>query len=376
MLMRPLFLVLVIDPQGRVTKARVGNQTRQVYKGTNVKVVGGRVRILPKNTLLIDWRPDYIQAKCNGKKSTIRHPTTQEVLPPDEFIVIHQTLDKPKIEKIGYGINTAIATKACGHYLIDTDGFVVKMAAEGINTNHAGGVDGDHWDVFTSRISTNKKPLRNIASFNSISVGIEHVRSRPRNAKLGRTKIPKEQIVASHALIHRLWSGRQVSQNRIVTRNQIAITSHNQLGMKHSCPGSGYEWKPLENAGLALQTVFGHVYTPAEMPIVRYLEARKRQGKPEIIDAAANGSGAVKILKKALAEIGYLIPTIDDTYDSVFENALFAFLMRHYSGKANEKRLRVVQNGKSGAPITKKHLVDTVLEVKRIKRLNKTTKVP
>src|SRR5690606_20235683 len=57
MLMRPLFLILVIDPNGRITKARVGNQTRQVYKGTQVKVLGGRVRILPDNTLLVDWRP-------------------------------------------------------------------------------------------------------------------------------------------------------------------------------------------------------------------------------------------------------------------------------------------------------------------------------
>ena len=191
------------------------------YVGTSDHV---HVMRLTPNGLEIDWKPDWVRARNLRPRPADK---------PVSVIVLHRT----ESATIGSAFSTfmkapdANGSYANAHYLVDTDGFVVKMAADGDEAAHAG--RGAQWE--------GNSPV------NAFSVGIECVNEKG--------DFPKAQMRGLASLIGALKTRHRVAKQRIVGHCEVSPLRKNKAGDVHAdrqeCPGEHFDWPYLEKLGLA-----------------------------------------------------------------------------------------------------------------------------
>jgi len=122
------------------------------------KVSNGGVVIRGNDTLIVEWRPDHVECRHQKLKSPEPHPTKPgDTLGPFRFIHIHET----NSGTIGSAIMrfTQKRDGPSAHYIVDRDGFVVKMALANVQAQHAGGTDGAAWFDLRSCSTKRKTPV-------------------------------------------------------------------------------------------------------------------------------------------------------------------------------------------------------------------------
>ena len=111
----------------------------------------GRVVAFTEQSLTIDWKPEWLRAKSIHKRK--------------RGVVDAAVLHRTGTATIGPALEAFLTGTANAHYVIDTDGFIVKMVHDSDQASHAG--TGAQWNIQAD----DAKAL----PVNDFSIGIEHV---------------------------------------------------------------------------------------------------------------------------------------------------------------------------------------------------------
>jgi N-acetylmuramoyl-L-alanine amidase len=251
---------------------------------------------LTKDKLSLDWKPDFI--KTPNRKIVANKA--------NNVLVLHRTG--------GTDIRSAINTflnatgKVSPQYLVDVDGFVVKLAHETEIVNHAGHA---FWDGATN--------------INATSVGIEIVHGAPvvfPQAQYDSVLRLVQEIRAAHATITRQ---HVVGHMEIATNNNDQTLSSRRI----DDPSEFFEWDRLENAQLVRHRI-PSVAAPVVFGIGPGQFAEKSRRSPRTLRPDFTG------IQQALSDIGYSVATNGTTISGVFDDPLVAavraFQRRYFSG--------------------------------------------
>lgn len=199
-----------------------------------------------KPAVLVLLQPIWIKAaNFSDRPNNIQSPT---------LIVVHHTGGS----RIGPTINTFTQKGgASAHYIIDTDGYVVKMVMNSKCAWHADGKKGSYWEG-----------RKNV---NHFSIGIEIVHEDGPKTTMRNNPFTEEQYKALIDLIKKLQKKYRISQHRVVGHSDV------QIPPSHNCPGPNFDWKKLENEGLGLIPRENLIYPFEEdFPIRRNQKSQKR----------------------------------------------------------------------------------------------------
>ena len=170
----------------------------------------GAAAIGAGGVIVIDLQPVWMQSPNEGGRSGNQI----------QMIIVHHTGGP----LIGPAINTFMSAseQTSAHYIIDTDGQVLKVVRDSRHANHAG-------------------PARwaGVSNINNVSIGIEIVnQSGP---------YPGPQINALLDLIAALRTAHPTIVDwNIIGHSDVATSAGGVLGRKSSDPGLRFEWAKLE----------------------------------------------------------------------------------------------------------------------------------
>ena len=144
-----------------------------------------------------------------------------------DTIVVHHTACN-----VGLAVSTFLAEKG-PHYMIDTDGQIVKWVQDSRSAAHAG-----------------KSRWNGVINMNSSSIGIEIVNTAG--------PYPEVQYVALLGLLDRLTSTfSSVDTWNIIGHSDIGTSDDGTLGRKSSDPGLQFHWDRLEAKRLGMLMALG-----------------------------------------------------------------------------------------------------------------------
>jgi N-acetyl-anhydromuramyl-L-alanine amidase AmpD len=290
----------------RVSIAVEGDVAKVSRAEIDPKMKHGAVCIDSAGRLVVDWKPDWV---AYGGISTARVKETVQL------IILHNT----SASSIGSSINVFLYDDKGIHYVVDKDGFTVKMAPDEVEVGHAG------YSFWGGEMSLNRR-----------SIGIEHVHAKG-----------EEYTNAQMSEAIRLIRAIRRAYPAITRHNVLAHADVNTTGgaryvpkAKPDCPGVEYDWKRLRSEGLvtaprtpsgASATYGGYFVDNPESKIERH------SGK-DVKDASLKNSkgvpyGVVQELQKDLKRIGYSINskdgvTVTGTYDEATSFAVDRFQRR------------------------------------------------
>ncbi len=316
---RPLEVSIVLAANG-LTSATVDATDR--LHGS----IGNRTRAAISNDHLpLDWKPTWMKAPTKSGENA-------RVVTTVDLIVCHHTGGP----LVGPAINTFLNSTEIqsAHYLIDTNGHVIKMVADRRIANQTG--------------TSKWKGDRNL---NSRSIGIEIVNSTG--------DYPAVQMDAAIALIQRLMGAYRahIPAHRIVGHSDIATHKPNDTDVpdwkrhvlstrRAGDPGRRFEWEKLEALGLGMVPsvgiMLGHWARIVLLgnPFFELREGdRDASGSTAAIHAGTARPGVTATLvadvQQDLEHIGYAVrrPGVaHGTFDEWTARALEMFQRHFFSG--------------------------------------------
>lgn len=315
---------------GLFVSASVSSDMSHTLPNKGKTVHGGALRE-DAQTLWVDYKPDFIQianktAKQKAKRPSERKNKKAKPVLQNLFIHLHHTEGPTPGSALEDFINKTIKG---AHYLVDVDGFVIKLTDESFRANHAGKA---HWyDLDSGKIDNT------IAVFNDLSVGIEQVNEEGDD-------YPANQVSATSELVGRLRKALKVSRHNVLNDGETALNfddkrTQKSLGRKVDCPGPTYPWSVLEKAGNATNPA-----VRSAVPHDRYGDFFKTDPTGEI-DASAS-TDAIDGLQLTLSELGYFVNS-NSTMDNATIRAVEAFQNRYFSGPDRAKLLAAVKGSKT-----------------------------
>lgn len=223
---------------------------------------------------------------------------------------------------IGPAINTFLSTGegTSAHYLIDTDGQVLKMVQDDRRAHHAGEA---RWD--------------GQSDINSISIGIEIVNSTG--------AYPAAQMTALLDLIAALRTAHTgINDWNIIGHSDIA-TTNGKLGRKSSDPGLNFEWARLEarrfgmlqSAGPGSPSVYGGLFAAFTGVSMRKGDNDARRVFGGTRRAATFTANPVRELQDDLVHIGYHLGTPDGDFGDKTRAAVQMFQEHFFAGGRGHK---------------------------------------
>ncbi|NUP05232.1 MAG: hypothetical protein HOW73_04130 [Polyangiaceae bacterium] len=378
-------------PKKTVATVTAGPSTAKV---TNARAIVSK----DKKIVIVDWKPDFVtnrvteaaQTKSSLKKSSQKAPTLDKdkthkeiELAEDTFVVVHATLtgkstpsksgedfeeeDRKTAREVGSTINNVIGGSNSSppespHYIIDDDGFIIKVANEDMLCTHAGGPGGAAWGRVIGRPSSSTaKPGKTVPSFNAFAVGIEHMHEliSDDDALRGATAFSDQQMTSSAALIAR------IQPTFVVSHFMVAIGANNQVGThKPACIGVGYKWSMVEG-GRTFPAKFTHTFTSsADKQVEAYLKKHTQLDGTKHKDKTdkQNLEDSIKTTQQALSTIGFMMASIDGRFDST-ESALKAFAFRCFGGSDRAKSRKSVVDS-DGNVIANEKLISALFAVR------------
>jgi N-acetyl-anhydromuramyl-L-alanine amidase AmpD len=253
---------------------------------------------LTKDKLSLDWKPDFVKT-ANRKLVATK---TNNVL------VLHRTGGNTIRNAINTFLNPNTKGKASPQYVVDVDGFVVKLAHESDICNHAGTA---FWKGATN--------------INATSVGIEIING-------GAVLYTQAQYDSVLRLVREIRAAfPTITRQNVVGHMDVATEKTQAISRTRRIddPGELFERDQLETAGLVRRrvvsvpnaTVFG--IGPGEF-------AEQAKSSPKTLKPDFKG------IQKALSDIGYSVATNGTTISGVFDtpltNAVRVFQRRYFSG--------------------------------------------
>jgi N-acetylmuramoyl-L-alanine amidase len=251
---------------------------------------------LSADKVRLDWKPDFIKTpnrKIVASKS-------------NNVLVLHRTG--------GTNIRSAINTflnaggKVSPQYLVDVDGFVVKLAHEDEVCNHAGHA---FWAGATN--------------INTTSVGIEIVHGAP-------VVFPDAQYDSVLRLVREIRAAHpSITRQSVVGHMEIATgnTDRTLSSRRIDDPSEFFEWDRLEAKNLVRMRVTS-VPAPTIFGISAGEFAEQSRSSPKSLKPDISG------IQQALSDIGYSVApngtTISGTFDAALTAAVRAFQRRYFSG--------------------------------------------
>ncbi len=189
-------------------------------QGTSDGATHGAAFFRMPATLLVDWKPDWIACKHKGARPKKAIPT---------LVLVHRTDSSTP----GSALDTFIPSpkSIASHYLVDVDGHIIKLVHEDMVANHA----GESWWAGTSGIK-------------NFSVGIEIV-----NAGKSFTQ---QQYDATINIIRDLQAAFPgITRHNVLGHGEVRVVKQDppmnlRLVERAGCPGTFFEWKYLEDAGV------------------------------------------------------------------------------------------------------------------------------
>jgi N-acetyl-anhydromuramyl-L-alanine amidase AmpD len=281
----------------------------------------GIVYSVSAKELTIDYKPDFVRC-FRFQKRTLASDV--------RVIVIHRT-DGPDISSafntlLGTGERPGNWVKSI-HYIVDRDGFVVKVLPDETASNHTN-IDVAYWSVPTKVQGAEPGPFH----VNLYSVGIE-------NVGWMTGVLEEEQYTSLAALTSDLLGAHGL------TRHDVAI--HRDM-QQTDCAGLTFVWKKLTDAGVGTKADGAGAMGPTVDQYYGSLlpeQWPKSYGTENTSYIAAmgykpEGAKAIKRLKQGLRQIGYQVTAgphfdaDDASYDFYAWKAVYEFGLR-FMGKAD-----------------------------------------
>lgn len=334
-LFRPFSIDLKLDATGDVDPSSVRVNLphgKSPPYARDISVPAG----VPANTLLIDWRPDWI--KPAERLARIPRPSPNPFdssLTPEEAaklakppVWINHGPDDDVIGSVIGSLSSETRTKSNGnvvqnfttiHYVIDLDGHVVKLIDESHRAGHAGE------SIWLNHISVN-----------DFAVGVEIVhKDKDSSGKYRPVRYTNEQY---RSLI-RIIGDNHIPPRNIIGHAEVRVVKaapgnvNGRLSEDRKfCPGEMMEWERLEVAGLALKLDMAA------------LETAVAAATPQLIKFGFPHSAAeratIQHIKRQLFRLGYSVTTklvanptkLNDKYTPPLFHAVRAFQTRYFSG--------------------------------------------
>ncbi|MGA7502126.1 MAG: N-acetylmuramoyl-L-alanine amidase [Isosphaeraceae bacterium] len=271
----------------------------------------GAVAVGSNPNLIVDLQPVWIA-------SPNKHSRGSTSL---DLIVVHHTAG-PLIEP---AINTFLSSseKTSAHYVIDTDGQIVKMVRDEESAHQAG---VSFWS--------------GVNGVNDNSIGIEIVNRSG--------AYPAAQYTALLGLLDRLLAAHTgINRRRIVGHSDIATDGHHVLGRKSSDPGLEFEWTRLEARNLGMVPASGPPWllmyggffkaVPAGSFRKGDNDSHHRFGGSTTV-AGVTGT-PVQEIQEDLRDIGYSVGTPDGDFGRKTEAAVEMF-QEHFFSRPRQRGTR------------------------------------
>ncbi len=303
------------DPVGPDLLSGSGSVPHRVYRPVTltVKLVAGKVfgavPTVPAHAS-ISWSASSMFV--NIQPVWMRSPAHKLRGPSVSMIVIHHTACN-----LSKAVNTFLSDKS-PHYMIDTDGQIVKWVQDSLAAAHAG----------VSRWLGH-------ADINSRSIGIEII-----NISGAYTE---EQYNALLALLDRLTTAfPNINTFDIVGHSDVGTSSDGTVGRKSGDPGMKFEWTRLERRGWGMLIsygppvpgFYGGFFTLVPTGFLRAGDDDSHHHVGGKVHKGFTGT-PVRELQDDLAAIGYsLVP--NGKFDKKTERAVIAFQEHFFAaGRGN-----------------------------------------
>ena len=388
-LFRPFTLMLAVDDTGALNEPLCGvfpqNPARSLAEKSPAYVRLIEVTKRQKSgesLVIVDWRPDWMLSGSEKQTKPRVFDTRDTPINPFDTthaeedrlrrappgVVIHQTGTHHLSFLPGFIANprtvttngkSATENEESIHYVVDYDGFVIKVLDEFYRANHAG---GSAWE---QRVAANQW-----------TVGIEtmHTDTTPFAPASGESfkhtlrRFPKEQYSAIIRLLTEIKAKFAVRKRRLAGHMEVLVIGAEQKGGsfreeqglpanlttgtlsrdRAACPGPYFEWQRLEEAGVSL----GRAALPSQSsdPNLSATFAQLATLSSVSLIKAGSQSSEAKLVKQLLFDIGYSViekpppftsrdqlvqicAAISDTYDVPAQEAVRAFQTHHFSGR-------------------------------------------
>jgi N-acetyl-anhydromuramyl-L-alanine amidase AmpD len=231
-------------------------------------------------------------------------------------VIVHHT----GVDAVGPVIETFLNSTTSAHYVVDTDGQIVKMVHDARRASHAG---VSRWNDETN--------------VNSRTIGIEIVHlSGP---------FPPAQTDAVLALLERIRAAfPTIVPWNVIGHSDVATNDSGRLGRKSGDPGSRFEWVRVESLGLGMSpsptpippTMYGSFFTQFSDESLREHDN----------DASRIFGGAVRPgiagnliheLQTDLHSIGYAVGVVDGDFGEKTRMAVHMFQEHFFAGGRGHK---------------------------------------
>ena len=286
---RPVILIVAIDMTG-FTSAQSLNP---LYATTSVHA----------QLLTVDIQPVWMASAAHSHRgSTI------------SMVVVHHTGCNTNI-----AVNTFLAEKG-PHYMIDTDGQIVKWVQESQSAWHAGEA---RWQGH--------------ANINARSIGIEIVHTSG--------DYPSAQYVSLLELLQRIRSSNpSITSSNIVGHSDVGANASGRLGRKSSDPGENFEWSRLEGRDLGLRRIsgppspnnYGGFFIAFPNGALRLNDNDTHHRFGGATHATVTGT-PIRELQLDLTAIGYSAGTANGEFGDVLHHAVIAFQEHFFAGGRGHK---------------------------------------
>lgn len=273
----------------------------------------GTVAVGSNPNVTVDLQPVWIASPNRRSRKT----TTLDL------IVVHHTAGPLIGPTINWFLN---ASGPSAHYVIDTDGQVVKMVRDEESAYHAG---VSFWS--------------GVNGVNDNSIGIEIVNRSG--------AYPATQYTALLDLLNRLLTAHAtIDRRRIVGHSDIAHNGKDKdgnlsaplfvLGRKGNDPGLEFEWTRLEDRNLGMipfagplaGTIYGGFFTAVPTGSLREGDNDKKHRFGGSTSASGVTGTPVQELQEDLQAIGYSVGTPDGDFGKKTKAAVRMFQVHFFSG--------------------------------------------
>jgi N-acetylmuramoyl-L-alanine amidase len=231
-------------------------------------------------------------------------------------VIVHHT----GVATVGPVLETFLNSTTSAHYVVDTDGQIVKMVQDARRAAHAGVAK---WNEDTN--------------VNSRTIGIEIVNlSDP---------YPPAQMEAVLALLTRIRAAfPTIVPWNVIGHSDVGTNDSGRLGRKSGDPGGRFEWVRVENLGLGMSASTAPV--PPTMYGSFFMQFADQSLREHDNDASRTFGGAVRPsiagdiiheLQTDLRTIGYAVGAVDGDFGEKTRLAVHMFQEHFFAGGRGHK---------------------------------------
>jgi N-acetyl-anhydromuramyl-L-alanine amidase AmpD len=286
------------------------------------------------NGLLVDWKPDWVACKHSGPRPAKANPT---------HILLHRTGGPTP----GSALDSFLPSPKSSHYLVDVDGYVIKLVHEDLVANHA----GTSWWNGRNRVG-------------EFSVGIEIV-----NQDGGGDFTPHQYQAVIRIIRNLMATYPDITRHHVIGHGEVRVRSDRNyldylkkpnsnktpdhdlaLDERPGCPGFHFDWTLLAAEGLCSKadpSLFAETQIYGEYGGYFKDNPFAKLSRPttdaKVLRSDKTSYGVIASLQAELSALGYPINSADGvqptgSYDDATQRAVDRFRRRYMPGVIHSHR--------------------------------------